>query len=71
MLWNGSEDLKLLIIALNNSLKKRVDLASRATADFLNNSVFSVSGLDRSNAWPLVSVTLASARGMCASENYS
>ena len=44
MLWNGSEDLKLLIIALNNSLKKRVDLASRATADFLNNSVFSVSG---------------------------
>ena len=44
MLWNGSEDLKLLITALNNSLKKRVDLASRATADFLNNSVFSVSG---------------------------
>ena len=44
MLWNGSEDLKLLIIALNNSLKKRVDLASKATADFLNNSVFSVSG---------------------------
>ena len=36
MLWNGSEDLKLLIIALNNSLKKRVDLASKATADFLN-----------------------------------
>ena len=44
MLWNGSEDLKLLITALNNSLKKRVDLASRATADFLNNSVFCVGG---------------------------
>ena len=44
MLWNGSEDLKLLIIALNNSLKKRVDLASKATADLLNNSVFCVGG---------------------------
>ena len=44
MLWNGSEDLKLLIIALNNSLKKRVELASKATADLLNNSVFCVSG---------------------------
>ena len=40
----GSEDLKLLIIALNNSLKKRVDLASKATAELLNNSVFCVSG---------------------------
>ena len=44
MLWNGSEDLKLLIIALNNSMKKRVDLASKATADLLNNSVFCVGG---------------------------
>jgi hypothetical protein len=42
--YAGSEDLKLLITALNNSLKKRVDLASRATADFLNNAVFSVGG---------------------------
>ena len=42
--YAGSEDLKLLITALNNSLKKRVDLASRATADFLNNSVFCVGG---------------------------
>ena len=45
MLWNGSEDLKLLIIALNNSLKKRVELASKAAADLLNNSVFCISGL--------------------------
>ena len=44
MLWNGSDDLKLFIVALNNSLKKRVDLASKATADLLNNSVFCVGG---------------------------
>ncbi len=36
MLWNCSEDLKLVIVALNN-MKKRVELASRATAKFLNN----------------------------------
>ena len=44
MLWNGIEDLKLLIIDLNNSLKKRVELATKATADLLTNSVFCVSG---------------------------
>jgi hypothetical protein len=44
MLWYGSEDLKLVIIALNNSLKKRVELASRAIADFLNNAVFNLGG---------------------------
>ena len=61
MLWNGIEDLKLLIIDLNNSLKKRVELASKATADLLNNSEFV--SVDRSNAWPVVSVALAIARG--------
>jgi hypothetical protein len=44
MLWNGSEDLKLVIIALNNSMTKRVELASRATTDLLNKAVFSLSG---------------------------
>ena len=33
-----------MIIALNNSLKKRVEQASKATADFLNNHVFAASG---------------------------
>ena len=42
--YAGSEDLKLLITALNNSLKKRVDLASKATAELLNNSIFCVGG---------------------------
>lgn len=44
MPWNGSEDLRLLIVALNNSLKKRVELGSRATAEWLNNEVFCLSG---------------------------
>ena len=44
MPWYGSEDLKLVIVALNNSLKKRVELASKATAVFLNNAVFNLSG---------------------------
>ena len=44
MPWNGSEDLKLLIVALNNSLKKRVELGSRATAEWLNHEVFCLSG---------------------------
>ncbi len=44
MLWNGSDDLKLLVVALNNSMKKRMELASRATAVWLNNSVFGIPG---------------------------
>jgi len=44
MLWNGSDDLKLVVIALNNSMKKRMELASRATAHWLNNSVFGMAG---------------------------
>ena len=34
----------LVIIALNNSLKKRVELASKAAADFLNHTIFNTSG---------------------------
>jgi hypothetical protein len=34
----------LVIIALNNSLKKRVELASKAAADFLNHKIFTASG---------------------------
>ena len=44
MLWNGSEDLKLVVVALNNNMKKRMELASRATAVWLNNSVFGIAG---------------------------
>ena len=44
MLWNGSDDLKLVVVALNNSMKKRLELASRATAHWLNNSVFGMAG---------------------------
>jgi hypothetical protein len=44
MLWNGSNDLKLVVVALNNSIKKRMELASRATAGWLNNSVFGMAG---------------------------
>ncbi len=34
----------LVIIALNNSLKKRVEQASKAAADFLNHIIFTASG---------------------------
>ncbi len=34
----------LVIIALNNSVKKRVELASKAAADFLNHKIFTASG---------------------------
>jgi hypothetical protein len=44
MLWNGSNDLKLVIVALNNSMKKRIELASRATAGWLNSAVFGMAG---------------------------
>ena len=33
-----------MIIALNNSLKKRIEAASKAAADFLNHQVFAASG---------------------------
>ena len=33
-----------MIIALNNSLKKRVEQASKAAADFLNHKIFTASG---------------------------
>jgi hypothetical protein len=34
----------LVIIALNNSVKKRVEQASKAAADFLNHKIFTASG---------------------------
>ena len=44
MLWNGSDDLKLVDVALNKSMKKSMELASRATAVWLNNLVFGIPG---------------------------
>jgi hypothetical protein len=70
MLWYGSKDLKLVIIALNNSLEKRVELASRATADFLNNAIFNLGGPVKSLAAYLGAIRRSS-RGMFASGNCS
>ena len=43
-IFHGSEDLALLVQAATNTLKKRLDMASRALADFLNNMIFGHSG---------------------------
>jgi hypothetical protein len=42
--WNGSDDLMLVIISLNNSVKKRVEQASKAAADYLDHTIFIASG---------------------------
>lgn len=40
----GSEDLQLMVQAATNTVKKRLDIASRALADFLNIRVFGAAG---------------------------
>jgi hypothetical protein len=41
---NGSHDLALVLVALNNSCKKRIEIASRATAHLCNNVFFAGGG---------------------------
>ena len=41
---HGSEDLLLMVQAATNAVKKRLDMASRALADFLNVSIFGTAG---------------------------
>jgi hypothetical protein len=41
---HGSEDLHLMVHAATNTVKKRLDMASRSLADFLNVSVFGAAG---------------------------
>jgi hypothetical protein len=41
---HGSEDLLLLVQAATNAVKKRLDMASRELADFLNVSIFGAAG---------------------------
>lgn len=41
---NGSDDLLLLVQAATNTVKKRLDMASRSLADFLNVSIFGTAG---------------------------
>ena len=41
---NGSNDLLLLVQAATNTVKKRLDMASRSLADFLNVSIFGTAG---------------------------
>ena len=43
-------DLRLCIVAINNTLKKRMEIASRAAANFLNSSVFGLPGPEKSLA---------------------
>ena len=50
---HGSEDLLLMVNAATNTVKKRLDMASRSLADFLNVSVFGAAGPVKAYAKPL------------------
>ena len=50
---HGSNDLLLLVHAATNTVKKRLDMASRSLADFLNVSVFGAAGPVKAYAKPL------------------
>jgi len=65
-LLNRSRNLALVLVALNNSCKKRIEAATKATASFLNNVVFPVSGTHR-NMVKILGMTGERA-GMCPLE---
>ena len=44
LIVHGSDDLLLLVDAVTNSVKKRLDMAARSLADFLNTSIFGAGG---------------------------
>ena len=50
---HGSDDLVLLVHAATNTVKKRLDMASRSLAEFLNVSVFGAAGPVKAYAKPL------------------
>jgi hypothetical protein len=67
-----SDDLVLLVTAATNSVKKRLEMASRSLADFLNSKVFGVAGPVKAFAKVLGSIGQYSGisllDGFCGSE---